>query len=136
MKLKATLLTALFLAVFQLNAFACKCRQQSIEENMAVADHVFLAKVIGIKKSKLNNESTVTIRVSRHFKGKTRAKTIKITTAMESASCGFSFEMDKNYVIYAYKTVTRNQLTTSSCTRTTASVKEETEGIMALNTKK
>jgi hypothetical protein len=126
---KATLLVALFLTLIQLNAFACKCRQQTIEENMASADHVFSGKVMKIKKSQ--SSLTVFVRVAKQFKGKIRFKTIEIMTASESAACGVNFQKGKEYVIYA-NNGDKKCLNTSSCTRTTESVKEETEGILAI----
>jgi Tissue inhibitor of metalloproteinase len=126
---KATLLVALFLTLFQLSAFACKCRQQTIEENMASADHVFSGKVMKIKKSQ--SSLTVFVRVAKQFKGKIRFKTIEITTANEPSACGFGFQKGKEYVIYAHN-VEKNLLNTSSCTRTTESVREEMEGILAI----
>jgi hypothetical protein len=131
---KTTLLVALFLTIFQLDAFACKCRQQTIEENMATADHVFSGKVMKIKTSKSAQLITVFVRVAKQFKGKIRFKTIEITTASESAACGFNFQKGKEYVIYANNSE-KNRLNTSSCTRTTDSVKEEMEGILQLKIK-
>jgi Tissue inhibitor of metalloproteinase len=131
---KATLLVALFLTLIQFDAFACKCRQQTIEENMASADHVFSGKVMKIKTSKSSQQITVFVRVAKQFKGKIRFKTIEITTSSEPSACGVNFQKGREYVIYANNS-DKNRLNTSSCTRTTESVKEETEGILELKIK-
>lgn len=43
----------------------------------------------------------VKIKIIEKFKGGDLGDTVTIYTAMKSASCGYAFEMDKTYIVYA-----------------------------------
>lgn len=114
----------LFFCIFVLNiafANACSCiapvtPQEALESSTAV----FTGKVVstevqnGVMISS-GDPVTVTFDVSKIWKG-SESQTIVITTAREDASCGYTFEKGKEYIVYAYGE--ENELGTNICTRT------------------
>jgi len=89
-------------------AYACSCMQPlSPNEEMPKFDAVFSGKVIEIieKHPSWPSESSTdpvfaTIDVYTIWKGE-KNKTITVKTASSSASCGFNFEKNQEYIIYA-----------------------------------
>jgi len=61
--------------------------------------------------------ATVTLRVETVWKDAPAASTAQVVTAMSGASCGFSFQQGKRYLVYAYRLPT-GELLTSLCSRT------------------
>lgn len=101
-------------------AFACSCTEPPPPaEAFEDADVVFSGKAVEIKKETSNQVSSaspmpVKFDVQRVWKG-TAEKTITISTALSSASCGYEFEYGKTYLVYAYGD---ESLQTGLCTRT------------------
>lgn len=101
-------------------AFACSCTEPPPPaEAFEKADAVFSGKVVEIKKEISNQMSSaqripVKFDVQKVWKGPAE-KTITISTALSSASCGYEFEYGKTYLVYAYGD---ESLQTSLCTRT------------------
>ncbi|MCM3387171.1 hypothetical protein M3649_03375 [Ureibacillus chungkukjangi] len=89
------------------SSFACSCSQPgSAEEEMNRSDFVFSGKVLDIKD---NNKSLVLqssadlleirFEVSNTWKGLSETEAL-IFTERESASCGFNFTIDEEYLVY------------------------------------
>jgi hypothetical protein len=115
------------------NACACKCASDpgTVREEFKCYGLVIYGKVISkvlvapsktIKENKVNEVRTrlkddrqklvffdtdyifeVKIKIIEKFKGTDIGDTVTIYTAMKSASCGYAFEKDKAYIIYASK---------------------------------
>lgn len=76
---------------------------------------IFSGKVLEIVRNDSSYSFLVKMQVRKFWKGKLFKK-IEISTALDSAACGFAFEVGKEYLIYAYKN--ENKLTTNICSRT------------------
>ncbi|MFE1625191.1 hypothetical protein ACFLFF_00430 [Brevibacillus reuszeri] len=105
--------------------YACSCAAPApVKEALAQADAVFAGKVTEIVKPRPNvlgvissaDPVDVTFDVSQIWKG-IETKRVTIVTALSSASCGFAFDMGKEYIVYSYKNQD-NFLETNICTRT------------------
>ncbi|MDD3283997.1 MAG: hypothetical protein PHZ07_00145 [Patescibacteria group bacterium] len=100
---------------------ACSCIQPlSPEESLKQATSVFVGKVINIDiPKKIFIESSdpikITFEVSQIWKGP-NYKIIILTTARDQASCGYPFEQNEEYIVYAYDK--ENKLNTNICSRT------------------
>jgi hypothetical protein len=79
---------------------ACRCQTPaSAKKAMAVSAAVFTGKVIAVEK--LNAYTTrATIEVTRAYKG-TVEKKVWVYTASTGDACGFTFEKDASYLVYA-----------------------------------
>jgi len=114
-----TLLVAGFLGITMVDArpaLACSCAvppspKVALEQTTAV----FAGKVVNIEQSE--RALKVTLNVSRYWKGIT-APTAVVTTATNSAACGYSFKADGEYLVYANDVRGHNELVTSICSRT------------------
>jgi hypothetical protein len=107
--------------MFPNKGYACSCANTSVEDAFDNVDAVFTGKVTAIKKNEKetieNNTSivnVVTIEVTKSWKGVTE-KEVTVKTSYSTASCGVHFEMDKEYLIYAYGD---NKWSTNICTKT------------------
>jgi MYXO-CTERM domain-containing protein len=98
-------------------AEACSCRppppaQESYQEAAAV--------FIGIPQA-IEEAGGIRVRVpmqvQRAYKGVDQAR-VMVTTARDSASCGYNFELDRPYLIYAH--AEDDGLSVSLCSRTRA----------------
>ena len=103
---------------------ACSCIVPApSKESLGQSAAVFLGKVQNIEDTKglfeLGQSSIdpikVTFEVSKVWKG-LDYKTITVTTARSGASCGYSFEKGKEYLVYAYGK--ENDLNAGLCSRT------------------
>ena len=105
----------LFLFFGAKETFACSCapRDQTANEDFQKATAVFTGRVLSVQRK--DNFVTVKIAVQKYWKGKV-SNEIKITTAKDSAACGFNFEVGKDYLVYA--TETNGKLSTNICSRT------------------
>lgn len=90
-------------------AYACSCAAiTSVEENFAKKDAVFAGKVVNIKNSNFSifkssaDPVEVTFVVSEIWKGPATKK-VTLTTAESSASCGYEFNINDEYLVYAYE---------------------------------
>jgi hypothetical protein len=104
-------------------AYACSCVIPGpADEELANSVAVFSGKVIDVAKPLINigpvssaDPLKVTFQVYTVWKG-SMSQTTTITTARSGASCGYTFEKGKEYIVYAYGT--DNDLSVSLCSRT------------------
>ncbi len=96
-------------------AQACSCAPLPEPQQAAEgADAVFSGTVLEVTSSGgLQNQ--VTIRVDEVWKG-AKCGEVTITTPLDSAACGYAFQPDTSYLIYATKE--KGKLSTNLCTRT------------------
>lgn len=102
-------------------ARACKCRPLSVAEAGSEATTIFEGRV-----TKIADEAQVeggppagklvTLSLVRTWKGLENEETITLHTSESSASCGYPFELDKSYLLYAQGAL--DALTVSTCSRT------------------
>jgi hypothetical protein len=98
-------------------AQACSCLPPPAPKvALEKAAAVFVGKVITIEE-KDGRRKEVKILVSKFWKGVT-GDSVVVTTAIVSAACGFPFEMNKEYLVYASSIEVQKHLNTSLCTRT------------------
>jgi hypothetical protein len=97
----------------------CSCTpppppKQSPEQSAAV----FSAKVIKIEDEDAPSTSRrVTLKVERWWKGGDAA-TITVATQKSGATCGFGFQPDTHYLVYAHNEKGRKEFVVSLCSRT------------------
>jgi hypothetical protein len=101
---------------------ACSCAapttnnlQSLVKKAYKDSQAVFSGKVLKIHRNEKLFYIEVRFQVEKSWKNKL-AKEITITTGLDSAGCGFSFESGEKYLVYAYRS-TKN-LETNICTRT------------------
>lgn len=115
-------------------ANACSCIPPAPpQESLKQAVAVFTGKVVSIKNPQGIFESSldpikVTFEIREIWKG-VEGKTLSLTTAQSSASCGVSFEQGKDYIVYAHEG--KEGLEASLCSRTTeiANASEDVEAL-------
>lgn len=78
---------------------------------------VFAGKVTSIVFDSLKRQNIVSFNVIHTFKGLLKSRRIVRTAKDSVGECGFPFEIDQNYLVYAYGTT--NTLETNNCLRTT-----------------
>lgn len=83
------------------------------------------------------------ILITEMFKGKTKQDTLTIYTGNGGPDCGFGFEINKNYIIYAYEgkddyssQETHKFFYTNYCTRTREFVESEYRKVKRYSKKK
>lgn len=92
----------------------------SVEEEVEKSAAAFTGEVTHIEKK--NRSRKVTFEVSNTWKGVTKSQ-IVISTGLNSADCGFPFELGGNYLIYANESSMYggvDELSTTICNRTAA----------------
>ncbi len=110
-----------FMAATPQQAYACSCIPPSPPlESMATSDAVFSGKVTRIEAEEAPIMSSadpvkVVFEVSRVWKG-AEDGAIALSTARDSASCGYDFVAGQEYLVYAHSS--ESGLTTGLCTRT------------------
>lgn len=119
------LLTTTFLAVTTRPAHACSCmapEAASVERDRATAvftgtvtDIAPVASGDGPNLFPPQNRYTVTFEVSEQWKGGL-GDTATVSTATQSAACGYNFEAGEAYLVYTYGEATNLQ--TGLCSRT------------------
>lgn len=94
-------------------ASACSCMAQTVEEAVASSAAIFEARVV----SEVDEGGTmvVTFAVTQAWGGVDH-ETISVRTARDSAACGFDFQVDETYLVYANGEA--DALTVSLCSRT------------------
>lgn len=129
-------LLTIVLFFFVSYGFACSCIKEKISLRKQIqkaykqSDIIFTGKVTSIQPQEHSSLLKVTFKVDKPIKGN-RAKTIlEIFTERESATCGFTFTVGKNYIVYGYEQTKMRQknsfemktvppfLSTDICTRT------------------
>ena len=118
--ISAGLLAALWL--ISAPALACKCRLMTPTEAYAQADAVLEARVVAVRELAADAEHpgarrNVSVRVVRAWKGG-EAEQLELVTNLDSAACGFNFEVDQSYFVYA--STQDSALWVNACSRTRA----------------
>jgi hypothetical protein len=102
-------------------AHACKCMFPPVEAARDDATAVFEGRVLAVEASPsatpVNSERQVTLTVVRTWKGLEQDEHISVFTNGSSASCGYTFNKDASYLIYA-RTSDDGKLHVNSCSRT------------------
>lgn len=104
-------------------SYACSCLEPGpVIEELERSSAVFSGKVIEMvdkNKNKLIRSSAdpiaVKFEVAEIWKGKSQTEII-VYTERDSASCGFEFDLDKEYLVYANEV--EGELKVSLCSRT------------------
>ena len=104
-------------------SYACSCAQPgTVHESLEGSNAVFSGKVVEIvdKNEKKFNKSSadllaVRFEVEETWKGVTQTQVI-VYSARDSASCGFEFALNEEYLVYAKES--NGQLGVSLCSRT------------------
>lgn len=136
----------LLLVVATNNAIACSCiGEGTTKQAVKNADIVFAGVVIDVEKVteidtiEIGNSKSVftlsyyiyTLKIETVYKRKRRKylkdTVVKIRTGMGSGDCGFHFQQNHKYIVYANTAEKRYLFTTNICTRTQAFNKEEIE---------
>jgi len=95
-------------------AYACSCiAPGSPAEEMERSAAVFSGKVTAIESDSLGYK--VKFEVERIWKGLSE-ESVVVSTAQDSAACGFEFTAGQEYIVYAYDA--EGSLSTGLCTRT------------------
>jgi hypothetical protein len=96
---------------------ACSCLPPSPPaQAFAEADAVFMGKIISFELIPDMRRRVAKINVLKIWKGKKSAAEM-VFTGLNDADCGYNFQVDETYVIYAYE-VDNDKLLTHICTRT------------------
>ena len=98
------------------DAVGCDCAPPPPPKTaLAQSAAVFQAKVVKIEE--VGFEKKVTLQVERWWKGG-EAATIIVSTSKSGASCGYGFQKDVKYLVYAYAEKGNPVLQVSLCSRT------------------
>ena len=102
-------------------ARACKCAPHSVPEALSEAEAVFEGRVISIEDEANPAQpgvlrKRVTLNIVRVWKDLEDVETVTVTTNAESAACGYPFERNQSYLVYASRT--DDALSVHSCSRT------------------
>ncbi|MCU6793924.1 hypothetical protein OB236_17615 [Paenibacillus sp. WQ 127069] len=107
---------ATFIAVPQPSQ-ACSCaKKPSVQEELQRKTAIFAGKVVKLSEphtgffSSSADPVTVTFAVSNVWKGEVRAE-LNVNTPISGSSCGYSFEMNREYLVYASSDGTGKQTT-------------------------
>lgn len=99
------------LVVLTKPAAACYCVPPArVTDGLQAVDAVFTGTVLRVE------EGEVTLAVQSRFKGEVRR--VVVVTNGEAGDCGYTFEVDKSYLVYASKSDAPNRFSTSICNRT------------------
>ncbi len=107
-------------------AFACSCIISTPAQYYERAEVVFTGTVKAVAQPMFSGYITYSIEVDQSYKG-SNSGTVSIVSHESSATCGFTFQKDKRYVVFAFRS--ENGLETNLCSGT-AEVEAATE-IMA-----
>ena len=98
---------------------ACSCiAPPPPKEKLRTSGLVFRGTVINVKESRkttgnfINYQNEIEFQSSKIWKGENSSKII-LYTASNGAACGYNFEKNKEYIIYAYKS--GDTYSTTSC---------------------
>ncbi len=107
----------IFIQIFPFESRACSCDQPQLPaQAVAVADAVFLAKVISFEEIPAQYERLARLEVIEIWKGRLH-EADSVYTALNSAACGYDFQVGETYLIYADKE-DGGRWRTHLCTRT------------------
>jgi hypothetical protein len=114
---------------WQVPAHACKCRPLSVEEAKGEAIAIFEGRVTKLADAPASEGhgpgKVVTLALVRTWKGLESEETVTLRTSESSASCGFPFELEKSYLVYAHGAPEALLVTTCSRTRPMADAGED-----------
>ena len=110
--------------LFQENSFACSCAvaaplpslRKQVSGARKESKAVFSGKVVEVNRNAQSQFITVKFKVENSWKGNITQE-VSITTGLGSGDCGYSFEVGKSYLVYAYGS-NENSLQTNICQRT------------------
>jgi hypothetical protein len=102
----------LAILVFAANAYPCSCAYPDFQDQMLEASLVFSGKVTAIEPAG-NNQNAVQFAVIKSYKG-TSEKKLEVRTAETTDACGFHFDVNQEYLVYA----AGNKPEVSLCSRT------------------
>lgn len=128
-----------FITLSTPTAYACSCSPPGPSVlSYFDYDAVFSGRVVNIVNPEprgniVSSADPVNINfeVYKSYKG-VDGKSVAITTALSGASCGYDFEKDKEYLVYAYKDNNDN-LSVSLCSNTSL-LSESQKDIVLFNT--
>ena len=123
-------LIAAFMALVEpAHVWTCDCiPSPPPKEALAKSAAVFQAKVVKIEPDPATPELLrVALQVERWWKGGDSA-TLTVTTIKSGAACGFGFQPDTKYLVYAYSERGAKDLTVSLCSRTRTLPQAEQSG--------
>lgn len=100
--------------------FACECTiSRSVGDEFSEARAVFSGKVTSITDSTIEGGKIVSLDVGRAWKGVSNdTDAIAVRTWPGTATCGFPFEENREYLVYAYGTDGEISLAVELCSRT------------------
>jgi hypothetical protein len=112
-----SIVSAALIFAIQQTAFACSCVPPPPPvEALEQSDAVFSGKVLKVEQDDSGYGKIVTFRMLESWKGR-KSRTVKVSTADNSAACGYAFRVGKKYLVYAHG---EEELHTNICTRTRA----------------
>ncbi|MEK6894125.1 MAG: hypothetical protein AABX10_01550 [Nanoarchaeota archaeon] len=122
MKNKALIASILMLPILISIASACTCiNLENTEQRLENAQYVFLGEVIDIDLSSIYADQEMqeaTVRIMQYWKPTAFPEAVSLklyATKDTGANCGYNFEENKEYLIYAYMDQETGKLTTNSC---------------------
>lgn len=100
---------------------ACKCMLQTVEQAKEQAAAIFEGHVtelasVPVQGDPSFTQARATLKLVRVWKGLDKTETVEVTTASETAACGFPFEKGQSYLVYAGSG--EQGYTVSLCSRT------------------
>lgn len=93
---------------------ACSCYRNMPCQSYQKADISFFGKVIE-KKDVGNNVYKTTFKVYEGYKNIKSGKKVKIYSGKYGGTCGYNFEFEKDYIVFARKSSKRNGFWTGAC---------------------
>ena len=121
MKNKTLIASILMLPILISIASACSCiNLETTEQKLENAQYVFIGEVIDIELSNNYAEQLqeAQVRIIEYWNPSNFPEAVSLklyATKDTGANCGYNFEENKQYLIYAYIDEETGQLTTNSC---------------------
>ncbi|MEE9432149.1 MAG: hypothetical protein V3V16_13955 [Melioribacteraceae bacterium] len=113
---KSSILTFILILFSVGVVYPCSCLNTRIKEGFKRSDLIFTGKVVdekwesttekisGTDKTEEYKRVTYTFHITEFIKGTESIKEVKITTSGMGESCGMTFNMGSEYLIYSYET--------------------------------
>lgn len=96
--------------------WACKCvPPPEPAEALKASSAVFVGKVTDVKEKEGERHKTVTMVATKGWKG-IKGRDVVVSTSASSASCGFGFAKDMEYLVYA-RADDKGNYTVTLCSR-------------------
>jgi len=108
------------MALLPLTSYACRCAQLNLADYFAGADVVVRASVTDVSLAgsrQLSSSINAQLDVLEIFKGSLGSSRdfLRINTGGSSAACGIGFQLNQEYLIFAYLETTNGQLWATTC---------------------